>query len=178
MATFAEQSHATATALKGYDQLARFPEQAAFAQRSKARLMENAGDAPAARSVAERLTAVAPDDINAQAQLAHLNLLLNTDVAANLAKAKELIAKDPTRLSFRVTAALGYLRLHDAAGALQVFSGPPIEWEKTPPSWRAIYAAVLAMNDQTDAARTLVATIPQERLNKEERELIAPIAAP
>ncbi|HEX8281304.1 MAG TPA: hypothetical protein VF551_07995, partial [Chthoniobacterales bacterium] len=166
-----------AAALAANEQLARFPEHAAFAQRGRQRLLEQTGDASAARGVAERLAVLAPDDVNAQAQLVHLNLLLGVDVPANVEKAKALAAKYPTRLSFRVTAALAHLRQHDATGALAQFNGPPIEWEKTPPPWRAVYAAALAANDQLDPAREVAASIPRERLNKEERELIASISS-
>lgn len=172
VASFAEQSRATAAALKGYDQLARFPEQAAFAQRGRQRLLDQSGDATAARTTAERLATVAPDDVNAQAELIHLNLLLGLEVEANVEKAKALVEKYPTRLSFRITAALGALRQHNADAALAQFNGPPIEWERTPPGWRAIYAATLLANDREEEARKLAATIPRERLNKEERELI------
>ena len=176
VANFAEQSHAMSAALKAYGQLSRFPEHAAFAQRARQRLIEQTGDASAARDVAEHLSAITPDDVNAQAELAHLNLLLGIDVETSLAKAKALAAKYPTRLSFRVTTALGFLRQHDAASALAQFQGPvPIEWSRAAPGWRAVYAAALAANDQDEAARAIIATIPLERLNKEERELIASI---
>jgi hypothetical protein len=87
-------------------------------------------------------------------------------------KAKELAKKFPARLEFRVTAALGCLRLHDAAGARAQFNGPPIDWSKTPPSWRAVYGAVLIANEQTERARELIKTIPLERLAPEEARLI------
>lgn len=172
--TFAEQSRATTAALKGYEQLARFPEQAAFAYRGRQRLVEQNDDAVAARASAERLAIVAPDDVNAQAQLTHLNLLLGIDIESNLEKAKALAAKFPARLAFRVTTALGYLRKHDAASALAQFAGPaPIDWSRTPPGWRAVYAAALIANEQDDAARKIIAAIPLDRLNNAERELIA-----
>src|SRR4051794_18126508 len=177
VANFAEQSRAVAPALKAYDLLSRFPEHAAFAQRGKQRLVEQSGDTTAARGVAERLATLAPDDVDAQADLVHLNLLLGQDVDPNLEKAKALAAKYPTRLFFRVTAALGFLRNHDAAGALAQFKAPvPIEWERTPPGWRAIYAAVLAANDRENEAREMMKKVPLDRLNKEERELVSPLA--
>lgn len=173
VASFAEQSSATRAALKGYEQLARFPEHAPFAYRGRQRLMEQSGDASAARTSAERLAAIAPDDLNAQAQLTHLNLLLGVDVLTNLEKAKTLAAKYPTRLSFRVTAALGYLRAGDAGAALAQFDAPaPIEWVRTPPGWRAVYAAALAANAQHDAAQKIIAALPIDRLNNAERELL------
>src|SRR5215217_1256043 len=149
---------------EGLRPAARFPEHAAFAQRGRQRLIEQTGDTTAARTVAERVVAVAPDDVNAQAQLTHLNLLLGVDVEANLEKAKTLVAKYPARLSFRVTAALGYLRQRDPASALAQFQGPaPIEWSRTPPAWRAVYVAALAESHRADQARQLLTTIPLDR---------------
>ncbi|MGI9088596.1 MAG: tetratricopeptide repeat protein [Chthoniobacterales bacterium] len=173
VASFAEQSHAATAALKAYDLLGKFPEHATFAQRGRQRLIEQTGDVSAAREVAERLTTLAPDDVNAQAELVHLNLLLGTDVDANLAKAKELVAKHPERLSFRVTAALGFLRKHDPASALAQFKGPAIDWSRTPPGWCAVYVLVLSENGQAQAATELLKKIPLDRLNNEERELLA-----
>lgn len=173
VANFAEQSKAHLAALRAYDQLARFPDQAAFAYRGRQRLTTQTGDLLAARTVAEKLSRLSPDDVDAQAQLAHLNLLLGMEIETNLAKAKTLVAKYPNRLSFRVTAALGFLRQHDAASALAQFDGPaPIAWERTPPPWRAVYAAALLANEQAEAAHKIIATIPLDKLNNEERLLI------
>jgi len=71
-----------------------------------------------------------------------------------------------------VTAALAFLRQHDAGTALAQFQGPPIEWAKTPPSWRAVYAAALRGNEREDAAHEIIATIPMDKLSSEERALI------
>ncbi len=173
VATFAEQSRATASALKAYEQLARSADYAAFAERARQRLLDASGDLLAARTSAERLRTAAPEDPNAQAQLIHLNLLLRTDVAANAAKAQELVAKYPERLSFRVTAALGYLRQFNPAAALAQFNAPePIDWQRTPPGWRAVYAAALAGDEKEEAARQIAATIPLDQLKPEERELL------
>jgi hypothetical protein len=49
---------------------------------------------------------------------------------------------------------------------------PPIEWGKTPPSWRAVYAAALRGNEREDAARDIIVTIPMDKLSSEERALI------
>lgn len=45
-------------------------------------------------------------------------------------------------------------------------------WAKTPPSWRAVYAAALRGNERDDAARDIIATIPMDKLPSEERALI------
>ena len=112
---------------------------------------------------------------NAADQLAYLNLLLNDDVEKNFTLAKNLADKYPNRLSYRVTAALGYLRQHNASSALAQFNAPvPIDWTRTQPAWRAVYAATLLANDRNDEARKMIATIPRDRLSAQERALIEP----
>ena len=173
VANFAEQSRATAPALNAYEQLARFPEQADLAYRGIQRASQRSGDAAMARSAAEKIANASPEDPNASAQLAYLNLLLDTDVDPNFATAKKLAEKYPNRLWYRVTLALGYLRRHDAGSALAQFNGPaPIDWKRTLPAWRAVYAATLLTNDRKDEAQAIIATIPKDQLTEQERELI------
>ena len=173
VANFAEQSRATATALKAYEQLARFPEHADFAYRGTQRVSQRSGDTAAQRAAMSKISARAPEDPNAADQLAYLNLLLGEDVDQNFAVAKKLAEQYPNRLSYRVTTALGYLRQHDPASALAQFKGPvSIDWKRTLPAWRAVYAAALFASDRNDEARTIIATISRDRLNPQERELI------
>ena len=175
VANFAEQSQATAAALKAYEQLARFPEHADFAYRGLQRVSQKTGETAAQRTAMSKISARAPDDPNATDQLAYLNLLLDEDVDKNFAIAKKLTEQYPNRLSYRVTTALGYLRRHDPASALAQFKAPvPIDWKRTLPAWRAVYAAALLAGDRTDEAREVIATIPRDRLNPQERELIEP----
>lgn len=179
VAHFAEQSRANAIALKAYDQLAKLPQHAGTAFRATQRLSATTGDASVQRLAAEKIAALAPDDPNAADQLAYLSLLTNSDVDTNFEKAKSLAEKFPNRLSFRVAAALGYLRKHDPGLALAQFKGPtdapPIEWPKTPPAWRAVYAATLQANEQAAAAAEMAKTIPRDKLSPQERELIEPV---
>jgi hypothetical protein len=172
VANFAEQSRATGAALKAYEQLARFPEQADFAARGTQRVSQRTGETTTQRAAMAKISARTPDDPNAADQLAYLSLLLNEDVDKNFDVAKTLVEKYPNRLSYRVTAALGYLRRHDAASALAQFKGPEIDWKKTQPNWRAVYAAALLGSDRTEEAREILATIPRDRLNEQERQLI------
>jgi len=178
VANFAEQNRVADAALKAYEQLSRFPEHAAFAYRGIERAGGRSSELTTQRAAAEKISALSPNDPNSIAQLAYLNLLIGLDIPANLAKASELVKKYPERLSFRVTAALGYLRQRDVSSALAQFKGPskapPIEWSKTPPAWRAVYAAALLGNNQPEKARQIIATIPADSLNAEERALIAP----
>jgi len=173
VANFAEQSRATAAALKAYEQLARFPEHADFAYRGTQRVSQRSGDTAAQRAAMSKISARAPEDPNAADQLAYLNLLLGEDVDQNFSVAKKLAEQYPNRLSYRVTTALGYLRQHDPASALAQFKGPvSIDWKRTLPAWRAVYAAALFASDRNDEARDIIATISRDRLNPQERELI------
>src|SRR5947209_3082669 len=173
VANFAEQSRATAIALKAYEQLARFPEQADLAYRGIERVGLKSGDLSAQRSAMEKITGRTPDDPNAADQLAYLNLLLGQDINKNLATAKKLSERFPDRLSYRVTAALGYLRQHNAAEALAQFNAAtPIEWKQAQPAWRAVYAAALLGTDRNQEAKQIIATIPRDQLNSQERALL------
>ena len=169
VANFAEQSHATGAALKAYDQLSRFPEQADIAYRG----IQRTGETTTQRAAMSKIAARSPDDPNATDQVAYLNLLLNEDVDKNFAAAKKLAEQYPNRLAYRVTVALGYLRLHDGASALAQFKAPaPIDWKRTLPAWRAVYAAALLASDRSEEAADIIKTIPRDRLSPQERELI------
>lgn len=175
VANFAEQSHATAAALKAYDQLARFPEHADFAYQGIERVSQKSGETAMQRTAMSKIVARTPEDPNAADQLAYLSLLLGEDIDKNFAIAKNLAERYPNRLAYRATLALGYLRQHDAAAALDQFKAPaPIEWKRTLPAWRAIYAAALLGTDRSEEARQIISTIPRDRLNPQERELIGP----
>jgi hypothetical protein len=177
VADFAQKSRALAIALKTYEQLTKFPEHAAFAYRAIEHLSADPNDSSIQRAAAEKVAAIAGSDPNAIAQLVYVNLLANKEVEANTATAIRLAHQYPDRLSFRVAAAVGCLRQHDPGLALDQFKAPagapPIDWNKTPPAWRAVYAAVLRANEQSDAAEQLIKTIPPNQLSAEERALIA-----
>jgi len=173
VANYAEQSRATSAALKAYEQLARFPEQAELAYRGIQRAGQRSGDTSTQRSAMAKISARAPEDPNAADQLAYLNLLLGEEVDKNLAIAKKLAEQYPNRLAYRVTAALGYLRQFNPGAALAQFNAPaPIDWKETLPGWRAVYAAALLGSDRNEEAQKIIATIPRDRLNPEERALI------
>jgi hypothetical protein len=173
VANFAEQSRANPSALKAYEQLARFPSEARIAFEGAERVSQRTGDAAIQRTAAQKIAAAAPDDPNAADQVAYMNLLLGEEVESNFALAKRLAEKYPNRLAYRVTAALGYLRMHDAGSALAQFNAPvPIDWKQTQPSWRAVYAATLLANERPDEAQQMIGTIPVDRLNPRERALI------
>ncbi len=172
IANFAEQSDATEAALRAFDQLARWPEQTAFALAGQERLKAEMRDTNAARDLAEKALALRRNDWDAENRLLYYNLLLQKDVDESASKARQLAAKFSTRLEFRVTAALGCLRQGDAAGALAQFAGPEIDWGRAKPAWRAVYAATLRANGQSAPAAEIIKTVPHGRLSKEEAMLI------
>jgi hypothetical protein len=172
LGTFAEQNGADEIALRTFQRLARSPADASLALAGQQRLAAKMHDISAARTIAEKTLALHAADPNAQNRVAYYNLLLEKDVNANATKAKELVAKYPDRLEFRVTAALALLRQDEPGSALAQFQGPPIEWAKTPPSWRAVYAAALRRNEREGAAHEIMATIPMDKLSSEERALV------
>jgi hypothetical protein len=172
LGTAAEQSGADEIALRTFQRLARSPADASLALAGQQRLAAKMHDTSVARTIAEKTLALHAADPNAQNRVAYYNLLLEKDMSASATKAKELVAKYPDRLEFRVTAALALLRQHDPGSALAQFQGPPIEWAKTLPSWRAVYAAALRGNEREDAAHEIIATIPMDKLSSEERALI------
>ena len=169
LGAFAEQSAANEIALRAFQRLARAPGDPSLALAGQQRLAAKMHGIPASRTIAEKTLALHADDPNAQNRVAYYDLLLEKNVSANTTKTKELVAKYPDRLEFRVTAALAFLR---AAAALAQFQGPTIEWAKTRPSWRAVYAAALRGNEREDAAHEIIATVPMDKLSSEERALI------
>src|SRR5205823_12463384 len=165
LGAFAEQSGVDKIALRAFQQLARSPGDPSLALAGQQRLAAKMHDISASRTTAEKTLALHADDPNAQNRVAYYDLLLEKNVSATTTKAKQLVAKYPDRLKFRVTAALALLRQHDAAAALTQFQGPPIERAKTPPSWRVVCAAALRRDEREDAASDIIATIPMDKLS-------------
>ena len=179
IANFSDKSGSYAVSEKALQQLARFPEQAAFAYSALQFVAQRAGDTRSQRLAAEKMVILRDDDPNTRAQLVYLNILTDNDVAANLEKAMQLsVSKYPNRIAFRVAAALGLLKTNDTTGAAAQLVGPagapPIEWSRTDPSWRAVYVAVLLANGKHDEARAIASKIPDDRLRPEERAPVAP----
>jgi hypothetical protein len=176
VAGFAEQSHAGTVALRVYEQLSKIPQQAVGAYLATQWFGARNAETTVQRDAAEKVAKLSPNDANAADQLAYLNLLLNREVASNFERAKTLAAQNPTRLAYRVTAALGYLRKQDPASAFAQFQpgagAPAIEWENTPANWRAVYAATLLANGKTPEADEILKNIPRDKLAPEEKALI------
>src|SRR5437899_727226 len=124
LGTFAEQNGADEIALRTFQRLARSPEDAGLALAGQQRLAAKMHDISAARTIAEKTLALHAEDPNAQNRVAYYDLLLEKNVSATTTQAKQLVAKYPHRLKFRVSAALASQRQHDATAALAQFQGP------------------------------------------------------
>jgi hypothetical protein len=76
--------------------------------------------------------------------------------------------------SFRVTTALGLLKIGRKAKALYVLEGGsnPIDPAALPVFEAAVYAAVLAANGRSDKAKEIAAQIPENKLTRQEVEFL------
>ena len=108
----------------------------------------------------------------------YLTLLRGKDVEEGLKVARALVAEAPTSLAHRTTLALANVRLRDAMGAMSVYRGLNIPWDRALPSHRAVYAAALGLNGNISDARAQANAIPLEALRPEERNLISQWRAP
>lgn len=113
-----------------------------------------------------------PQDDSVKNDLAYVNLLTGTAVDESMAVAKELVARSPASLAHRTTLALAAIRKNDPAGALAVYQGLTIPWDRVAPRNRAVYAAVLGANGKDAEARAEIAALRWEELRSAERELV------
>ncbi|MEO6787893.1 MAG: hypothetical protein ABI318_17350 [Chthoniobacteraceae bacterium] len=136
------------------------------------RIAQKRGDMPMLRETLEKMRERWPQDDSVKNDLAYVSLLMGRDVDESFLVAKELVARSPKSLPHRTTLALAALRKDDAAGAISVYRGLQIPWERVDSRYRAVYAAALGANGKTEEARTAVASLHWEELRPEERELV------
>lgn len=113
-----------------------------------------------------------PQDDSVKNDLAYVNLLLGREVDESMEVAKELVARSPASLAHRTTLALAAIRKADPAGALAVYQGLKIPWERVGQGHRAVHAAVLGANGQIAEAKAETAALRWAELRAEERELV------
>ena len=82
--------------------------------------------------------------------------------------ADALVKKEPASLPHRTLLALALLRQKRPVAALEVYSGISVATNALTPSALAVHAAVLAANDQREAAKQEIAQAPVEKLLPEE----------
>ena len=122
--------------------------------------------------ILQKMRARWPHDDAVKNDLAYFNLLTGKAVDESLAVARELVSRSPRSLPHLTTLALAALRKNDPAGALSVYQGLQIPWDKIATSQRAVYAAVLGANGRTAEAAAAVAALHWEELHPAERELL------
>lgn len=137
-------------------------------------LTEKKRETVAQRELLSEMHARWPQDAAVSNDYAFLSLLLGKEVEGCLLTARQLVAQAPSSLPHRTTLALALLRTGDAKGALDVYKGIQITWDRVAPGARAVHVAVLGANGLGDEARQEVRSLRLEDLRAEERELVQP----
>jgi hypothetical protein len=138
-------------------------------------LLESRGETRALRDAVRAMAALWPQDRAARNDAAYLDALLNENVPAALAAARELVAAEPTSLPHRSTLALAELRSGNGLAALDAFAGVGPLGDSAQPRSRAVYAAVLWDTSYNQEAKAALKDLPPDRLLPEERDLVRPI---
>jgi tetratricopeptide (TPR) repeat protein len=138
------------------------------------RLVSRRGNTLAIRDVLAEMKKQFPQDTAVENDLAYYNLLLGQNVEAAREVAEKLRAAAPGNLAHRTTLALAYCRLNQPAAALKAYEGLEIPWERVPSAQRAIHAAVVGLNGDSEKAKSEVAALPLDSLRPEERKLVEP----
>jgi hypothetical protein len=176
VAQYAETMGENSQAMAAYRLMAR--EQGENGRRAYERMIaivEKQGDTKGLRDVLQEASTGYPDDLPIRNDLAYLNLLLDENTAAAKQAAVSLVKSEPRFLSYRTTLALANLREGRQKEALEAYGAAKIDWDKAQPSWRAIYAAVLARNGKNEEAKVVLNSLDLARLKKEERFLVSEI---
>jgi hypothetical protein len=142
------------------------------AMESLLRIAQKRGDVELLADTLTKMRERWPQDDSVKNDLAYVNLLRGKAVDESLAAAKDLVARSPASLAHRTTLALAAIRKDDPAGALAVYQGLKIPWERVGPGHRAVYAAALGASGRTAEARAEVAALRWDELRPEERELV------
>ena len=93
-----------------------------------------------------------------------------TDVSG----ARELVAKEPQMLAYRITLALAHLKNGQQEAAMMVFDGITLDPAQIQPYQRAVLAAVLGANGREAEARQLARSVPGDAVTVQEYRLIEP----
>jgi len=93
---------------------------------------------------------------------------------ADVSGGRELVAKEPQMLAYRVTLALAHLKNGQHEAAMRVFDGITLDPAQIQPYQRTVLAAVLGANGREAEARQLTLSVPGDSVTIQEYELIAP----
>lgn len=171
-ASYAIQFGAYDKALPVVQSLLPMPLDRLRAFRQLAHIYEATGNVEGVRSVMRDWAKDAPDDPTPRTAYVHLSGLVRRDLSDAETQGRELVRSFPDRLAPRAALALVLLRKDKTTEALELFSRIRPELDLALPSWRAVYAAVLDANGQTEQARAILQPIKPEMLRPEERQLV------
>jgi len=93
---------------------------------------------------------------------------------ADVSGGRELVAKEPQMLAYRITLALAHLKNGQQEAAMKVFDSVTLDPSQIQPYQRAVLAAVLGANGREAEARQLARSVPGDQITVQELELIAP----
>lgn len=155
------------------ERLATFPSATREALEKLVLLERGLGNTEAMLRVVGRMEKIYPNDPAINNDIAYLSLLLNKDVENSIGKAHALVEENPNYLAHRVTLALGYLRLGEAAAALNLFAGVELNKLNIPNRWRPLLTAVMETNGLSLQADEMRKKIKAGALLPEERRLIS-----
>lgn len=168
----ADRAGHTSVAVDALIRLMDSPRFAVSAARETLAMLRHHDDFQASRRVVARLAEVLPGDPAVATELAYHKLVLAEDLEVTRERLLALRAEHPDESEVRLALAFANLRTRRPDEALTLIESPGWDWRKAPPRWQAVYAAVLAGNQQRGAARDVATHVNQKSLKAEERELI------
>lgn len=174
IANYAEKIGEPLAAVTAYQRIMTYPPMTVQAGRQIMRLVGPMDDLYTVRDTLRKLSAFMPQDDSYFLGATYASFLLG-DTSADLRGALERRAsKEPDEKLYAMVMALGHLKAGNNAQALSLIEGIPTNWDNEEPRWRALYAAILGVNQQREAARILAARVDQSALKSAELDLIKP----
>lgn len=113
-----------------------------------------------------------PKDLSVLNDLAYANLLLNENIDESMKQVQLILEEGSPYLANRMTLALGLYRMGHYPEAAAVLDPLDVDWDQARSGWRAVYAAILRANGREARADQIIATISQDDLLEEERDLL------
>ena len=159
-------------AWQAYDELLKEPSLAMAIGRRMIQMAESQGETEKVAHVLERLSKTFPNELGPKNDLAYMNLLLGQNIEQSFNAAQELMQLRSDDMAVRSTMALAYLRQGKAQKAYKLYSDVQVDWNNALPYWKAVYAAVLDANGNTEEARRMVLRINYNQLKPEEMALL------
>jgi hypothetical protein len=172
LANHAESAGLPATAAAAWEQRMRDPQVIVTSGREAVRLLTPLNEEVRLRSVLRQLNLTMPSDVSIATEFAWVSAMLNVESATARDLLRDARQRRPEVPDYRFGLALAELRLSHAAAALALVEESPADWDKLLPRSRLTYVAVLAANQQREAARKFARKLDPARLKNAERALL------